>query len=202
MNIYVELTFVLNLSFTREKVFDCEEILALCEESDANLILPAYSLIEAYETLLRRKESFGRIKEDIEKKPKPTESTKYSESELRDLIEMSTYLTNSVDNDLKNFKQVQSRLLNTAELIPLDAKVIEHASQYREEGNRMPAQEAIVFSSVLLHLESAHDELSLFFNRNPRGFGDIDAVAQLRNFNCELVTQFDNGRQMILNLLN
>ena len=133
MNIYVELTFVLNLAFTREKVFDCEEILALCEESDANLILPAYSLIEAYETLLRRKESFGRIKEDIEKKPKPTESTKYSESELRDLIEMSTYLTNSVDNDLKNFKQVQSRLLKTAELIPLDAKVIEHASQYREK---------------------------------------------------------------------
>ena len=202
MNIYVELTFVLNLALTREKAFDYEEILTLCEESDANLILPAYSLVEAYETLLRRRESFGRIKEDLEKGSTPTASTKYSESDMKNLVEMSTYLTNSVDKDLKNFKHVQSRLLKTAELIPLDAKVIEHASQYREEGNRMPAQEAIAFSSVLVHLESAHEELSLFFNRSPRGFGDIDAAAQLRNFNCELVTQFENGRQMILNLMD
>ena len=53
MNVYVESNFVLELALLQEQSRSCEEILGLAEDGRIQLVVPAYSLIEPYETLIR-----------------------------------------------------------------------------------------------------------------------------------------------------
>ena len=50
MNVYVESNFVLELAFLQEQCSSCEKILSLCEARRIQLLIPAYSLAEPYET--------------------------------------------------------------------------------------------------------------------------------------------------------
>jgi len=52
VNIYVESNFVLELPLLQEQYASCEDILRLCQAGKAQLIIPAYSLVEPYETLI------------------------------------------------------------------------------------------------------------------------------------------------------
>jgi hypothetical protein len=54
VNIYVETNFVLELVFEQEQFKSCEEILLLSEQKLATLIIPAYSLAEPHEKLIRQ----------------------------------------------------------------------------------------------------------------------------------------------------
>lgn len=54
MNVYVESNFVLELALLQEQHVACEEILLLCERGTLRLVMPAYCLMEPYETLGRR----------------------------------------------------------------------------------------------------------------------------------------------------
>lgn len=55
MNVYIESNFVLELAFLQEQSSSCEEILRLAEGEHIELVVPAYALIEPYETLVRRR---------------------------------------------------------------------------------------------------------------------------------------------------
>ena len=66
MNVYVESNFVLELALLQEQHASCEDILRLCEAGRMQLVIPAYSLAEPYETLVRRHKQRQRIKADAE----------------------------------------------------------------------------------------------------------------------------------------
>ena len=63
MNVYVESNFVLELALLQEQSSSCEEILSLSEDGRIRLVLPAYSLIEPYETLIRKQKK-GTVREN------------------------------------------------------------------------------------------------------------------------------------------
>lgn len=201
MNVYVESNFVLELAFRQEQYSSCDQILILCEQNIINLILPAYSLVEPYETLHRRQKNRRKIKQELDSELIQIARSDFFASESGDLSRLSEFLTHSADEDVRNFEHVQSRLLNAADLIPLDTKVLENVSQYQEDYN-FSDQDAVVFSSVLVHLEPASNQQSFFLNRNSKDFGDVDVLARLSDLNCELVTRFEEGYQLILNSLN
>ena len=54
MIVYVESNFVLELAFLQEEFEACNSILELSEAREIDLIVPAYSLLEPYEALVRR----------------------------------------------------------------------------------------------------------------------------------------------------
>lgn len=53
MDVYVETNFVLELALLQEQQESCQKLLDLAEAGRINLILPAFSLTEPYETLIR-----------------------------------------------------------------------------------------------------------------------------------------------------
>ena len=59
MNVYVESNFVLELALRQEQFTSCETILSLCEEGQARLVVPAYSL-RSLSTLSRGERSNAR----------------------------------------------------------------------------------------------------------------------------------------------
>jgi hypothetical protein len=57
-------------------------------------------------------------------------------------------------------------------------------------------QDAVVFASVLSHLETATGE-KCFLNRNAGDFADPDVVAILSRNQCKLLLSFQHGLEYI-----
>jgi len=66
VNVYVESNFVLELALRQEQSASCEKLLDLCEGGRVTLVVPAYSLAEPYETLIRRRSQRRQIKHDLD----------------------------------------------------------------------------------------------------------------------------------------
>jgi hypothetical protein len=66
VNVYAETNFVLEMALRQEQCCDCEAIARLCKERRINLIIPAYSFAEPYETLIRRHRERKKLKIALE----------------------------------------------------------------------------------------------------------------------------------------
>ena len=113
---------------------------------------------------------------------------------------MTALPVNIDDEESKRLEEVRSRLTRTAEVIPLDASVLNASAQYQRAHGFAP-QDALVYSSVLSHLERARAPQSCFLNRNSKDFGDQTIVEELERHSCKLLFRFDSGNRFIRNAL-
>ena len=109
-------------------------------------------------------------------------------------------LIESADEADRRLEEVRSRLLRAAEVIPLDAVVLETSVVLRREHGLSP-KDAIIYAAVLSHLQRMRPARSCFLNRNYKDFGDPHIVEQLDGHNCKFFPRFDSGHQFILNAL-
>ena len=200
MNVYVESNFVLELALRQEQFASCESILSLCEERHARLVLPAYSLAEPYDTLKRREQERKRLKERLDAELGQIARTATYASRLDEFRGVSALLINVTHEETRRLEEVRSRLLETAEIIPLDTAVVAASATCQHVHDFSP-QDALVYSSVLSHLEKSPAGRSCFLNRNSRDFDDQNVVEELRRYRCKVLPRFDSGRQFILSVL-
>ena len=197
MNVYVESNFVLELVLRQEEFTSCEKILSLCEEGRAKLVVPAYSFAEPYETLTRRERQRKKMKQELDLELEQIARTATYADRLDGFRNLTGLLINVTDEGIRRLEQVRARLLETAEIIPLDADVLTASTQYQRVHDFSP-QDALVYSSVLMHLTRAGADQSCFLNRNSRDFDDQNVVDELRSYNCKVLPRFDSGCRFIL----
>jgi hypothetical protein len=65
VNVYIESNFVFELVSVQKQQASCEEIVRLSEARSVTLVIPAYSLVEPHDTLVRRHKSRLSLKEDL-----------------------------------------------------------------------------------------------------------------------------------------
>jgi len=192
VKVYVESNFVLELALLQEQHTSCERILCLCESADIQLAIPAYSLIEPYETLIRHHQQRKRIKTDLDKEIRQIARTAGYSQRLRGFQDLMAILIDSADEEAKGLELVRARLLQIAEIIPLEAKILVAAMRYQREHDLLP-QDAVVYASVLANLDHSAPTRSCFLNRNSKDFDDPDIVEELKRKNCKLLPRFDSG---------
>ena len=90
MNVYVETNFVLELVFQQEQSASCQELLALGVAGDLRLLIPAYSLIEPYEKLVRQRNSRKALQRDMDIELNQLARTVSYQKQLRN-VQKSTY---------------------------------------------------------------------------------------------------------------
>ena len=200
MNVYVESNFVLELALLQEQYTSCEEILDLGETSGVQLVVPAYSLAEPYETVTRRQKQRKRLKEELDTELRQIARTATYADRLDGFRDLTALLMNIGDEEAKRLEEVRSRLINAAEIIPLDSTELTVATQYQRTHGFSP-QDALVYSAVVSHLDQTHAQQSCFLNRNSRDFDDQDVVDQLERYNCKLLPRFDSGCRFIRSTL-
>ena len=200
MNVYVESNFVLELALRQEQCTSCETILSLCEEGRARLVVPAYSLAEPFDTLTRREKQRKGMKEKLDLELRQIARTATYASRRDELQGLSALLINVTDEEIRRLQEVRARLLKTAEIIPLDIRVLTvlTASAEHQRVHGFSPQDALVYSSVRLHLEGAGAEQSCFLNRNSRDFDDESVAEELRSWKCKVLPRFDSGYDFIL----
>ena len=199
MNIYVETNFVLEL-VEQEQRGSCEQILSLCEEGKAQLIIPAYSFAEPSETLTRRHMKRKRMKKDLDQEVRQLTRTELYTNRLSDLQSLTTLLIDSADDEAKRFDATRSRLLKISEIIPLTAQILGEVARNQKVHDLSP-QDALVYTSILQHLKQGVSAQGCFLSKD-RDFNDPDIVEELSTYNCKLLPRFDSGYQFILHAIS
>lgn len=196
MNVYVESNFVLELALLQEQHASCEEILRLSETGAAQIVIPAYSIAEPYETLVRRHRQRKRMKVELDNELRQLARTRDYTQRLSGFRDLIALLIDSADEGAKRLEEVRTRLLKVAEVIPLEVQTLTSATSYQAVHGLSP-QDAIVYATVLSHLKLHSASQSCFLNRNYKDFADPDLVEELNAHKWRLLSQFDTGHQFI-----
>jgi len=192
MIIYVESNFILELALEQEQCQSCEEILKICESGNGSLVVPAFCIAETYQTLRRRaneRRQFGKLLGD---ELTLLGRTKSYNKDINTLQDVTSILAKSIEEEIKRFDQVLNERFNKAELILLEQTIITDAIKSESQFNLKPA-DAIVYASILQHLMKTEIDHKCFLNKDRKGFGDSDIVAELGTYNCKIFFSFDDG---------
>jgi predicted nucleic acid-binding protein len=195
VNIYVESNFVLELALTQEQHAVCEEILGLCEDGRARLVIPAYSLSEPYGNLVRRHNERKHLKLALDRELGQLARTAAYGPRIPELQAVAALLTSSTNEETLRLGSVCSRLMKVSEVIPLDQEVLSLAAECREDGFLSP-QDSLIYASVLVHLRREDRQRSCFLNRD-LGFGEPSLLAGLERHGCKLLPSFDHGHKYV-----
>lgn len=203
MTVYVETNFVLELALLQAEHASCQKILKLCEAGQAQLAFPAYSLVEPYEKLGRSNARRNALRVQLDGEVAQLERTRTYADEARTLKKLSNaLLIASTHMDRKNLERVRARVLNVADVIPLDSEVLSSARKYEKRLGFESSQDAIVFASVLRHLLQSKPAQSCFLTLNKTDFSPPEVASELqrKGRNCKLLFKFQDGYAYICGL--
>ena len=198
MDVYVESNFVLELALLQEQHESCEKIIKLCERGRVNLILPAFSLTEPYETIIRYAKNRARISNDLATEVKQLSRSKPYQEEADALQRVTGLLVRSQEEEKKRLHDTINRLIAVSDVIPLDKQSLNQASKYQVDHDLSP-QDSIIYASVLHHLMMSNSVKKCFLNRNSKDFDDPDIEDSLNQYDCKMLFNFDNGYSYIVN---
>ena len=196
MRVYVETNFILEVALLQEQHAACQKILDLCTTGRAELVVPAFSIAEPYNTLDRRHKQRKKMKSDLDHEFRQLARTSSYEQKLSGFQSLTDLLIDSADEESKRLEDIRDRLLVSAFIVPLDAEVISAARRHQTQYGLSPP-DALVLSSILLHLTRNPVEMSCFLNKNTKDFDDPDIIAELARLHCKLLPRFDTGFQLI-----
>ena len=86
--------------------------------------------------------------------------------------------------------------MKIAEIIPLNADILFESASAEENYNLSP-QDALVYVSVLKHLQENKPQEACFLNRNWKDFKTPDIVDELQSLNCKMFDKFDGGYKFL-----
>ena len=199
MNIYVETNFVLELTLLQEQHESCEKIVELCETRRANLILPAYCLVEPNETIVRYAKNRTRISDDSATEVKQLSRSKPYLDEIYALQKARKFLIESQETEETRLRSTIERLLDIAEIISLTPEILSASLKHQTDFVFSP-QDSIVHASVLKHLKASTNETAkCFLNRNSKDFNNPDVVDSLNDHNCKTLFSFARGYDYVFN---
>lgn len=196
MNIYIETNFVFELVFEQEQFASCEQLLQLSEAGGIKLIIPAYSLAEPHEKLIRQTAKRREIKNTLEAEFKQLLRTASYQNLISNIQNVYDLLVESSKDEKQRFIQYRDRFIRCAEIIPMNADVIRDAATNEVVLNFQP-QDAIIYASVMFHLRQNSPQIACFLNRNARDFDNPITNNDLNRFNCRMIPSFDDGYNFI-----
>lgn len=196
MRVYVETNFVLELAFRQEQAESCRTILGLCEAGRARLVLPAFSIVEAFQAAVAREKERANVATALHKQIGQLARSEIMAGDAETLQPLTALLVKGSEQERTDLRSALQRVTSIADLIPLDADVL-RAGEELERSLRLSAQDAVVLASVLGHLERSPAELGCFLNRNVKDFDDPDVLARLDRFGCKLFPRFDSGADFL-----
>jgi predicted nucleic acid-binding protein len=192
VNIYVETNFVLELAFEQEQSASCEQILQLCEAGQAKLIIPAYSLAEPHEKLIRQARNRWELQQSLTAELRQLSRTASYTNRIQSIQDIARLLVQSNEEEQNRFIQYRERLFNTGEIVDLTAHILIEAASHETTYSLTP-QDALVYASVIDHLRRTQPQQACFLNKTSRDFDSPDIAADLNQFNCRIISKFDDG---------
>jgi predicted nucleic acid-binding protein len=196
VNIYVETNFVLELTFEQEQCSSCDQILQLCEAGQVKLIIPAYSLAEPHEKLTRQSRNRRELQQLLDAELRQLSRTASYASRIKSIQDIASLMVQSNEEERIRFDRCRTRLLKVGDIIAFNADILSEAILCETQFGLTP-QDALIYASVISHLRHSQLQEACFLNRNSKDFDSPDIVNGLNQFNCRMISSFENGYNFI-----
>jgi predicted nucleic acid-binding protein len=196
MTVYVESNFVLEQSLQQEECDSCAQIINLASKGRIRLVIPAFSLAEPHLAILGKEKARSRLSADLRCRLSEVGRSKPHRAVPAAFGTLAEVLIASAQLERDGLRDTIAGLLETADIISLDATVLKSAAEIQVEFG-MSAQDAIVLASVLAHLDSRRPPESCFLNRNTKDFDDPAVRERLDGFGCQFFGKFEDGLRYI-----
>lgn len=192
MNVYVESNFILELALEQDQQGSCQAIVAFGEQQKIQLVLPVFAIAETYETVIRRAKQRERLTREIVQEVQQLSRSKSYKDRSHTLQTVTSLLARSIEEEQMRLNATLEAILRIAETIPLSHTILAEATRFQATLDLLP-QDAIVYASILEHLQTTSEQSHCFLNRNSRDFDDPEIVDTLRAFQCKMMFHFDHG---------
>jgi len=192
VNVYVETNFVLEMVFEQEQSSSCEEIVQFCESGHGKLVLPAYSLAEPHEKLVRQANTRQILYNQLDTELAQLARTSSYREKILGVRDIAGLLIQSNEEERRRFGAVRERILKIGDIVPLSTEILQNGASYEKRFDLRP-QDAIVYASVISHLQKSTPPTGCFLNRNSKDFDNPDIADELKRFNCRMIPRFDHG---------
>lgn len=197
MNVYVESNFVLELALQQAQSESCRTLVDYAANGQIALVVPAYSLAEPYDTIIRRRKERAQVKQEVDTALSQLQRTSAYSDEIGQLRNLTNLLISSANDEKLHLESAIIQLVEVSEVIPLIPEIILESLKRQEDFDFSP-QDAFVYASVVSHLkESGGAGRHCFLNRDARDFEDQNVVDELSNWGCKLLTNFDHGLDFV-----
>lgn len=196
MIVYVESNFVLEVAFAQEELEACDSIIELAESGSIDLFVPAISVSEPYEVVVRR----TRHRVDLYNQL-TVELTQLSRSQPYSQIvdqsqEIVSLLISSGQVEKLRLDSTLSRILGCAGVLPINGETLRSAIGFQSSLDLSP-QDSLVYAAVVNHLDSTPADRKCFLNRNAKDFLIPDIESQLAASQCVMIPKFSDGVEYI-----
>ncbi len=192
MNVYSETNFFLEIVFSQEQSKYCEKIISLCQKKKIKLIIPAYSFAEALYKLEAQRKKRENFQRELNSQISQLAQTIQYNSQIKNFRALDTFLTQNIDEEKNRFEKCRKSLTKIAEIIAFDAETIKRAKLTATKYD-LTLQDAIVFSSILNHLQQSKASQSCFLNRNSKDFSQPSIAKRLKTLNCKFFADFEKA---------
>lgn len=201
MTVYVETNFALELALGQEQSESCRSILHLSEANDLRLAIPAYSLMEPYEKLIRDARRRQSLAENLENEITQLGRAQAFHQKISAFEELAALLTRRREQEMRRLREAKETMLRVASLLSLTASVLEESLELQRSLDLSP-QDACVLATVLRHLRSEDarpddSETRCFINQDASDFSNPDIEELLDRFGCQIKYRFDHGLAFI-----
>lgn len=196
MIVYAESNFVLELAFVRADHENAERLLELSEAGRIRLVVPAFSLAEPHETLIRRARARRSLLVQLSAEIDELARSKPYQALAQRSRVVTGVLAASEDDERHRLNRVVERIIAGADVIPLTADIAATALALQAELG-LSAQDALVYASVEAHLQRAPEQPRIFVNQNRKDFLTPDILDRLAGLRCRLIASFAGARAAI-----
>ena len=196
MIVYAESNFVLELAFLRSDHEDADRLLHLSETGRIRLVLPAFSLAEPHETLIRRAKVRRSLHIQLSQEIEELSRSRPYADVAQNSRAVTAVLAASGQEEQNRLAVLLERIIAGAEVIPMTAVTIAAGVGFQSSLG-LSAQDALVYASVEQHLQAAEGGPRIFVNQNRKDFLTPDILDRLAERDCKLITSFAAARALV-----
>jgi|GEM_PF-280973 len=196
MIVYVESNFVLELALHQEQSSHALALLEMAEIGQIDLRIPAYSLLEPYEAIIRRNNTRKDLSKKMEHEFSQILRNSRYQGQKQATDNVLTLFAQSIQESFTELRGTIERVERSSTIIPLCGKLIQNSLSLQDDRSLSP-QDAVVYASVFDDVEreqaSCSDFLGRFITRNKKDFRSPDIRSDLLAKNCSLFFDFAAG---------
>lgn len=198
MTVYVESNFVLEIALGQEQAAAAQLILERATRGEISLAIPAFSLTEPFSTIGQRSRRLQQLRGQLKEQIRELARSYPHEDDVLALSALPARIASIEAREQERLVSTVQRLYDIAIVLPIDAVVYAEAMTIMEK-IRLSPQDAMIYSSVLVHLRTSNFPAPhSFINKNWRDFSDVRIQAELNELDCHFYQSFAEAESVLI----
>jgi predicted nucleic acid-binding protein len=189
----VESNFVLEIALGQEQAEEAKAILDLAERGSIKLSIPTFALSEPFSTITQRSRRRRSVYLSVTDEIRELGRSVHHQQLVSSVAAAMPDLLSADDTERMSLSLTIARILNVADVIPMDAATFNAAMDHRSRYG-LDYEDAIILASIIRAMGSqTTDDPKCFISRNWGDFDEAGIRAELAGVGVTYLPNFRRG---------